>query len=118
MSTLSEAEVFSQGEESVSEHEIRVQEFALAVYRYAMRVKGSVTSWVRTHERNLIVGGCTARHDPSPSCLGASAHLVGLAADVRLDRYELQPDVRAKIARQYGLRLLVESDHDHLELRR
>jgi len=116
---MNEAEAFSRGEqESVSAHEIAVQEFALAVYRYAMRVKGSVTSWVRTHERNIAVGGCVAAGCPGTSCLGASAHLVGLAADVRLDRLDIEPDNRAKIARSYGLRLMVESDHDHLELRR
>lgn len=115
---ISEQEAFSRGDETLSEHEMNVQKFALAVYRYAMRVKGSVTSWVRTHERNLAVGGCTAAGAPSGICLGASAHLVGLAADVRLDRLDLEPDRRASIARSYGLRLVVEGDHDHLELRR
>lgn len=115
---LSEPEAFSRGEESISDHEIRVQQFALAVYRYAMRVKGSVTSWVRSHERNIAVGGCVAAGEPSAFCLGSSSHLVGLGADVRLDRYDIEPNERAKIARSYGLQLIVESDHDHLELRR
>lgn len=115
---MNEAEAFSRGEqESVSEHEIRVQEFALALYRYAMKVHGSVTSWVRSHERNIAVGGCSAAGDPGAHCLGASGHLVGLAGDVRLDRFDIEPDVRARIARSFGLKLLVESDHDHLEPR-
>lgn len=115
---MDEPEAFSRGEPTTSEHELLVQKFALAVYRYSMKVQGSVTSWVRSHERNIIVGGCVAAGDPTGNCLGASAHLVGLAADVRLDRLALEPDERARIARSFGLRLLVEHDHDHLELRR
>lgn len=115
---MNEAEAFSRGEqESVSAHEIAVQEFALGVYRYAIKVHGSVTSWVRSHERNIAVGGCVSVGVPASVCRGSSAHLDGLAADVKLDRLDVEPDVRAKIARSYGLRLLVESTHDHLEPR-
>nr|QJB20188.1 MAG: hypothetical protein [Microvirus sp.] len=94
----------------VSSHEIRVQEFALAVYRYCVRVRGSVTSGFRTPSRNTVVGGEVR-----------SFHLQGLAADVVLDEpltHKIATDARHKLASDLGIKLIIESDHDHLEPRR
>lgn len=91
----------------VTHHEIRVQEFALAVYRYCVRVHGSVTSWVRTPNRNRAVGGVMR-----------SNHLTGLAVDVVLDEHlthKIATDARHMLAAHLGLRLVIEGDHDHLE---
>lgn len=92
----------------VTTHEIRVQEFWLAVYRYCLRVRGSVTSGFRTFSRNSVVGG-------SPT----SYHLQGLAADVVLDEPLTHPvatDARHKLAADLGIQLIIETDHDHLEV--
>lgn len=92
----------------MTNHEIRVQEFALAVYRYCVRVHGSVTSWVRTPNRNSAVGGVMRSH-----------HLSGLAVDVVLDEpltHKIATDARHKLAADLGLRLVIEGDHDHLEV--
>jgi len=87
--------------------EMDVQVFAVAVYRYCQRVKGSVTSWIRTPFRNRSVGGVMR-----------SLHLEALAVDVVLDAEFIQVDDRHLLAHELGLKLVVESDHDHLELKR
>lgn len=92
----------------VTPHEIRIQEFWLAVYRYASRVRGSVTSGFRTHARNRDVGGVLR-----------SRHLEGLAADVVLDDlliHKIATDARHKLAADLGIKLVIEGDHDHLEV--
>lgn len=92
----------------LTHHEIRIQEFWLAVYRYATRVRGSVTSGFRTHSRNAVVGGVLR-----------SKHLEGLAADVVLDEqltHKIATDARHKLASDLGIKLIIEGDHDHLEL--
>lgn len=93
----------------VTDHEIRVQEFALAVYRYCTRVRASVTSWYRTRQRN-----------DSPAVRGAlrSRHLDGLGCDVVLDEpltHKIATDARHKLASDLGINLIIEGDHDHLE---
>lgn len=92
------------------DHEDKVGRFALSVFRYACAVAGSVTSWVRTPERNARVGGHPR-----------SLHLVGLAMDVVPNGNSalrpLEPHERAAFASGFGLRLIVEGDHDHLEWR-
>lgn len=90
----------------VTPHEIRVQEFALAVYRYCISVRGSVTSWIRTVGHNVAVGG-----------VHGSLHVVGLAVDVVLDGPLLSSDERHKLASDLGIKLVIESDHDHLQAR-
>lgn len=92
---------------SVTAHEKRVQEFALAVYRYCLAVHGSVTSWYRTPERNKAKGG-----------VPGSKHLIGLGADIGFDPApRLQPHERAALAVGFGLRLIVEGTHDHVQAR-
>jgi hypothetical protein len=67
--------------------------------------KGSITSWWRTPLRNAAVGG-TAN----------SKHLRGLAVDVVWDGP--LPDLGELRARclSFGVRVLREATHDHLEL--
>ncbi len=82
-----------------------VEEFAGAMLSYVCRYRGSVTSWIRSPERNGDVGG-----------VKYSYHLLGLAADVV---YEPNPkpllaDAR-RTAAQVGLKVIRESDHDHLQ---
>ena len=80
-----------------------LDEFAEAVRVYCFRLTGSVTSWGRTPERNSAVGG-----------VPGSAHLYFLGADVVYDT--LPPDTARKdLARRLGLRVLIETDHDHLQ---
>lgn len=70
-------------------------------YCYAM--KASVSSYGRTEKHNKAVGG---KDD--------SNHLQWLAADVVYD----EPIVKArrdKVARRYGLEVIDEGDHDHVE---
>lgn len=83
-----------------------VADFAVAVYRYCRAVSGSVTSWLRSVPRNAAVGG-------KPN----SAHLAGLGADVVVES-RMSTDDRHRLAAELGLRLIVESDHDHLQLLR
>lgn len=78
-------------------------EFAEAVYSYCARTGGSVTSWIRSEQRNAVVGG-----------VPFSAHLAGLAVDVV---YGAAPtrEVRETWARRFGLLVIIEDDHDHLQ---
>lgn len=93
---------------SISDAEVSVQVFALAVYRYCRAASGSVTSWIRTTRHNVSVGG-----------VPSSFHLTGLGCDVVLDSPSvLDSDARHVLASNLGLRLVVESDHDHLQLMR
>lgn len=87
--------------------ESEVTAFALALYRYCRYFGGSVTSWLRTADHNSQVGG-----------LPGSLHLLALGADVVFDSPRLDSDVRHSMASSLGLRLVVESDHDHLQLER
>lgn len=80
-----------------------VREFAAAVYVYCMHMRASVTSWFRTPLHNSRVGG---KHD--------SRHLIGLGADVVYDAVPLIQDRRA-LAEKLGLKLVLETDHDHLQ---
>lgn len=80
-----------------------IDEFARKVTLYCQRFRGSVTSWIRTPARNRLVGG-----------VPRSAHLVGLGADVVPESDE-PSDVRHRYAHELGLRLIVESNHDHLQ---
>ncbi len=77
--------------------------FAAAVYSYARRFDASVTSWIRSPHHNAEVGGAAE-----------SPHVTGLGVDVV---YDVQPkrDDAASYAALLGLRLLRESDHDHLQ---
>lgn len=80
-----------------------VTEFADAVVRYCQRVRGSVTSWIRTPARNAMVGG-----------VRRSAHLYALGADV-VPEAPLSADERRRVGAALGLRVIVEGDHDHLQ---
>lgn len=81
-----------------------IGEFAEVVNRYAALTHGSATSWFRTLAHNLKVGG-----------VAHSAHVVGLACDVVYDGVPMAVAERVEWARRLGLRLIVESDHDHLQ---
>lgn len=78
-------------------------QFLDALMVYCRLTDGSVTSYGRSWQHNLDVGG-----------VGGSAHLFWLAADVK-NTMSLLPAARADIARRLGLWLLVERDHDHLQ---
>lgn len=78
-------------------------QFLSAAIAYCDQVGGSVTSWIRTHNRNEAVGG-----------VANSAHLHGLAVDVYPEK-GLTADERHTIATLLGITLIVESDHDHLQ---
>lgn len=74
-----------------------------AVLAYCAATRGSVSSWGRTSQHNDAVGG----HPQS-------FHLDWLAWDVVYDE-PLPVETRKRAARHHGLRLVVESDHDHLQ---
>jgi hypothetical protein len=78
-------------------------EFAAALMAYCYATDGSVTSWGRTRQHNAFVGGHVN-----------SWHLVFMGADVV---YDLPvPWARAKLlAGRFGLRVVREEDHDHLQ---
>ena len=76
--------------------------FAGAVWAYCTAFSGSVTSWVRTVDRNRAVGGAPR-----------SAHLLGLAADVVYDGARPGPEADRFLA-DHGLTRIVEGDHDHV----
>lgn len=77
-------------------------EFAEAVSRYAMLTGASATSWGRSVEHNRTVGG-----------VAHSAHIVWLGCDLVYDTTP-SPD-RVEWARRLGLKIVVESDHDHVQ---
>jgi Peptidase M15 len=78
-------------------------DFADALRAYCYATDASVTSYGRTPARNRAVGG-----------VATSYHLTFQAADVVYDRAPAAAE-RQQIARHLGLRLVLESDHDHLE---
>jgi len=76
--------------------------FAWATWNYCGTLGGSVTSWGRTPRHNAAVGG-----DPR------SLHLDWRAVDVVYDT--MPPLDRAQdVARQLGLYVHREGDHDHV----
>ena len=101
------------------------RDFADAVADYCTITEQSVTSWGRTHARNVGVGGVLH-----------SGHLYFRGADV-VDDTTMQPhelervrkllgpawtpnarppqEFRIEVARRLGLKLVIEEDHDHLQ---
>lgn len=78
-------------------------EFASALMGYCYVTQGSVSSWGRTAKRNTAVGG-----------VADSYHLDFLAGDVVYD-VPLLLEVRVKHAKRFGLKIIAEPDHDHLQ---
>ncbi len=78
--------------------------FAEKAKAYCDITKGSVTSWGRTPTHNRAVGG-----------VPDSKHIHFLAVDVVHDHPIPPAETRQQIADMVGLRLIIESDHDHLE---
>lgn len=83
-----------------------VKRFAWALIQYCDAANASVTSYYRTQKRNARVGGAQK-----------SRHMRGLAADVVYDE-PLGRAHRETIATQFGLELLHEGDHDHVQIKR
>jgi len=81
-----------------------IAEFAQAVYGYSVQTNASCTSWGRTLKHTIAVGGFNG--DP---------HMYWLGADLVYDVDSLQPETRQTIAKSYGLYLLVEATHDHVQ---
>lgn len=80
-----------------------VGEFAEAVQGYCQATGGSVTSWGRTRKRNARVGGAKT-----------SWHLLWRGTDVVYDT-TVPFAVRKGLAIRAGLKLIPESDHDHIQ---
>ncbi len=78
-------------------------EFACALIAYCFATKGSVTSWGRTESHNRHVGG-----------VPHSKHQTFQAADVVYDHRPPLATARRRAA-ALGIKLLRESDHDHLQ---
>jgi hypothetical protein len=78
-------------------------EFFDALRTYCGATNASITSYGRTPNHNRKVGG-----------VPTSKHQTWLAADVVYDTPILLP-TRTALAGHLGLRLLDESDHDHLQ---
>jgi len=78
-------------------------QFGEALISYCFATRGSVSSWGRTRKHNAAVGGHPR-----------SYHLVWLGADVIYDE-KLDIDYRARMAARFGLKIVEESDHDHLQ---
>lgn len=78
-------------------------DFAEALMVYCFITRASPTSTGRTAAHNTDVGG-----------VAYSAHRFWLAADVEYDE-PVPLAVRVETARRLGLRLLNETDHDHLQ---
>lgn len=83
-------------------------EFIERVMWYCHATGGSVTSWGRTAARNAAVGG----HPQSK-------HLTWTAADVGWVDGEVPPTGvdRQAFAARFGIQLVIEGDHDHLQVR-
>lgn len=80
-------------------------EFHSSLIGFCYATGASVTSYGRTLFRNQTVGGSAE-----------SYHLQWLAADVVYDERPVKA-TRDRIARRFGLEVVEESDHDHLEPR-
>lgn len=80
-----------------------VGHFAEAVMEFCLYTNASVTCWRRSVLHNKKVGGV----DGSP-------HTHGLGADVVYD-VTLPEGTRHELAERYGLKLIIEHDHDHLQ---
>ncbi len=80
-----------------------VGQFAEAVQGYCQATGGSVTSWGRTPKRNARVGGAKA-----------SYHLLWRGLDVVYDTI-IAVGTRKALAKRAGLRIITESDHDHIQ---
>lgn len=78
-------------------------EFASALQSYCAATSGSVTSWGRTPQHNVAVGG-----------VPDSGHLLWIAADVVYDNTHGE-DGRGVLADRLGLMLIHEGDHDHVQ---
>jgi hypothetical protein len=78
-------------------------EFAQALIAYCYATTGSVTSWGRTPTHNRRVGG-----------VPHSKHQIWLGADIVYDERPPLATARRR-ATALGIRLLRESDHDHLQ---
>lgn len=77
--------------------------FLVLMLSLSMRYRFSVTSWIRTPDRNQAVGG----HPDS-------FHMVGMAVDIVFDRPEDMEKFLEKASR-YGLRAIDEKDHVHVQ---
>lgn len=77
--------------------------FAAALIAFCYATRGSCTSWGRTAKRNLAVGG-----------VASSYHRQWLGADVVYDD-PVPVDEAQTLARRFGLKVVRESDHDHLQ---
>lgn len=77
--------------------------FTDKILTLAVRFDFSVTSWIRSPERNATVGG-----------VADSRHLYGLAVDVVLDRGADRPAFEAA-AKTLGLQVIFEEDHLHVQ---
>lgn len=78
-------------------------QFGGAINAYCDATNGSITSGKRTTKRNTAVGG-----------VPTSPHLVGLGADVVYDEFVTLSEA-VRIAGAFGLRVIREGDHDHLQ---
>lgn len=84
---------------------MELADFAAHVFDYCLAFSGSVTSWVRSVDRNAAVGG-----------VRNSQHLTGLAVDVVYDGAAPGPEATAWLAQRHLLRI-PEGDHDHIMAR-
>jgi len=78
-------------------------EFLMTVQPIIFRYKGSVTSWIRSADRNITVEG-------NPN----SRHLFGWAVDVILDDPADNDSFILECHRQ-GLKAINEGDHIHVQ---
>jgi len=85
-----------------------LSEFCIAVVRYCDVTGGSVTSWKRSVQHNAAVGGVVS-----------SPHLLGFGADIVYDSPHSEDRLtnHLTIALGFGLTLIHESLHDHLQPR-
>ena len=78
-------------------------EFHASVMGYCYATRGSVSSYGRTEKHNADVGG-------KPT----SNHRLWRAADVIYDE-PIEKATRIALAARYGLEIVEEIDHDHVE---
>lgn len=82
---------------------MEIGEFARHLHDYCLAYSASVTSWIRTPDHNIRVGG-----------VPNSRHLLGVAADVIYDGSPPGDQADAMLARR-GLQRIREGDHDHIQ---